>query len=184
MIALLPPIIHPVHINDFMRIYRKLIVLPNKNAETGKELVHELIYLLNAEIARNNYELNKVPPSVAEILVDYMQNNLDRPITLQELSNQVHLEKSYLLRLFRSETGKTPIDALIEMRLDKASDLVAATDMKICEIAGACGYRTVSFFVAAYRKRYGMTPGAHRRMIRESEPSGNQRSAPGEEAEV
>ena len=94
-----------------------------------------------------------------------MQENLNSNITLEEISRMVHLEKSYLVRLFRKETGKTPIDALIEMRLTKASDLIATTDLSIYDIATQCGYNTVSFFISMYKKRYGMTPEVHRRLI-------------------
>lgn len=165
-IVRMEPIIHPARVNDISQIYQRLVTLPNRNSIIAKELVHELIYLLNAEIAKKNYEVHQTAHTIAETIFVYMQEHLDQPITLGTLSDFVHLEKSYLLRRFRIETGKTPIEALIEMRLDKACDLIAATDLSINEIAAACGYHTVSFFIATYKKRYGMTPQAHRRMLR------------------
>ena len=55
-------------------------------------------------------------------------------------------------RQFKKNTGKTPIKALIEMRIEKATDLVANTDIKICDIAAMCGYNTASFFISEYKK--------------------------------
>ena len=98
-----------------------------------------------------------------------MQENLHRSITLGELSRLVHREKSYLLRLFKKETGKTPIEALIEMRLTLATDLVATSDLSIGEIAAQCGYNTVSFFISKYKQHYGMTPEEHRHFIKENQ---------------
>ena len=67
-----------------------------------------------------------------------------------------------MARKFKHETGKTVFEMLTELRLVKASELVTAGDMPISEIAEVCGYNTVSFFIAEYKKRYGITPRAHR----------------------
>ena len=58
---------------------------------------------------------------------------------------------------------------LVEMRLDRASDLVFTTDMSISDIAAACGYATVSFFISEYKRRFGQTPEAHRRLKKEDQ---------------
>lgn len=150
-----------------MSIYQKLISLPDQNSPIAKELVHQLIYTINAEISKKNYTLLKSTENVSETILAYMQDHLDKNITLDELSKLVHLEKSYLVRLFRSETVKTPIELLIEMRLTKASDLVATSDLSIHEIAAQCGYNTVSFFISKYKQRYGMTLEVHRQVLKQ-----------------
>ncbi len=165
----LEPIIHPTHAQEFMNIYQNLIALPDKNSLIAKELVHQLIYALNAEILKKNYELLKPKATISETIILYMQKNLHRSITLGELSRLVHREKSYLIRLFKKETGKTPIEALIEMRLTLATDLVATSDLSIGEIAAQCGYNTVSFFISKYKQHYGMTPEEHRHFIKENQ---------------
>ena len=162
----LEPIIHPTHTNEIMNIYQKLITLPKRNSLIAKELVHQLIYTLNAEISKKNYELLKPTRTISESVLAYMQENINQPITLEKLSNLVHREKSYLVRLFKKETGKTPIEILIDMRLTAAADLVATSNLNISEIAVQCGYNTVSFFIKKYKERYGMTPEIHRQMIR------------------
>ena len=162
----LEPIIHPSHTNEVMNIYKNLTSLPNKNSDIAKELVRELIYILNAEISKKNYLLLKPTECISQIIIAYMQRHLDRNITLDELSNIVHIEKSYLVRLFRKETGKTPIDTLLSMRLDKALDLITTTDLSVYEIASQCGYNTVSFFISTYKQRYGKTPELHRQILK------------------
>ena len=167
----LDPVIHPRRPEDLFRIYESLLSTSDQNSEVAKDLVRELIYLLNAESVRKHRESLCKERSVSENAIAYMIDHLSEPITLQELSSVFFLEKSYFARLFRSETGKTPIDMLIAMRLDKAMDLVATTDMSISEISAECGYRTVSFFIAAYKKRYRTTPEAHRRMLKSVQKS-------------
>ena len=148
-----------------MSIYEKLIKLADKNNDAAKSLVLELLYTVNAEICRHNYELHKPANDICETVLDHMRKNLQEEITLDALSELVHLEKSYLVRLFKKSTGKTPVEMLISLRLDKASDLVANTNLRICDIASLCGYNTVSFFIASYKKRYGITPEWHRRNL-------------------
>jgi len=163
----LEPIIHPVYTNEISNIYRSLISLSDRCSEPSKELVRELIYMLNAEISRKNYEVVKPQEIISDKLISYLRDNLDSHITLDSISKHLHLEKSYLIRLFKSETGKTPIEILIEMRLEKASDLIATTELSVNKVASECGYNTVSFFISEYKKRYGMTPQIHRSIIRE-----------------
>ena len=168
-IVRLEPIIHPTHTKEIMNIYQNIIALPDKNSLFAKELVHQLIYTLNAEILKKNYELLKPQATISETIITYMQENLNHNITLDQLSKLVHREKSYLVRLFRNETGKTPIEALIEMRLTLATDLVATTELSIGQIAEQCGYNTVSFFISKYKQYHGMTPEEHRYFIKENQ---------------
>lgn len=161
----LESIIHPTHTEDVIDIYQNIIALPDKNSSIAKDLVRQLIYTLNAEILKKNYQLLKPKKTISETLLTYLQENLNRNITLDELSKLVHREKSYLIRVFKNETGKTPIEALTEMRLSMANDLIATSDLSINEIAAQSGYNTVSFFISKYKERYGITPEEHRRVI-------------------
>ena len=164
LIDRLPKIVHPEQEEVFLRIYTRLLRLSNRNSPAAKALVSELLYRLNAEVYRHQYEAVRPPKSVCNTVMEYMRDNLQENITLDKLAGLVHLEKSYLTRLFRKTVGQTPINLLIEWRLEKAMDLVTNTDMKIGDIAKACGYNTTSFFIAAYKKTHGQTPDAHRKM--------------------
>lgn len=159
------PIIHPENPCLFESIYTKLTNISDKNSPAANELVMELIYLINAEICKKNYRMLKPSENICDIALSYMRRNAASAITLEELASMVHLEKSYFARLFKKNTGHSPIDMLISIRLDRANDLVSNTDTKICDIAEMCGYNTVSFFISAYKKKYGITPEEHRRLL-------------------
>ncbi len=165
IVSSLKPIIHPRDTAALSYIYKRLIALPDRNSPSAKELVKELLYTLGAEIAHGNYEASVPDNDKSEIIISYMLKNLDSQITLDTLCSLVHLEKSYLVRTFKSKTGKTPIEMLISFRMDKACDLVLSTDMKISDISELCGYRVPSFFIAEYKKRFSVTPSEHRKLI-------------------
>lgn len=162
----LPFVIHTGGAEDYITIYKKLINLTDNNSPAAKELVRELIYRLNAEVCKKNYEEIKPEQSLSEVIMAYMRKNLQKNITLEDLSDLVHLEKSYLTRQFKKSVGKTPINALIEMRLEKACDLIVNTDIKITQIAEMCGYNNTSFFISEYKKKFGKTPETHRKESR------------------
>ena len=128
-------------------------------------LVDEIIFLLNADLAHEEFMRLNSHSSIIDKAIGYMEKNLSLKIALDELASIANLEKSYFIRLFKKETGRTPFKILNEMRLDRASDLLATTDMKVSEIASAVGFGTTSFFISEYKKRFGFTPREHRKNI-------------------
>ena len=68
------------------------------------------------------------------------------------------LDKNYFVRLFKSTYGKTPINVLIDLRMERASDLIVNTNIPITDIAESCGYSSVSYFITEYKKHFGITP--------------------------
>ena len=162
LICRLQPVIHPRDTGALLEIYRTLIGVPDRSSSAARSLVLEILHTLNAEISHLEYESVKPGTGAVDTVIAYMLRHLSEPLSLDALSEVARLEKSYFVRLFRKMTGKTPIEMLVEMRLDHACDLVATTDMKIFDIAIASGYRTPSFFISEYKKRFGFTPNKHR----------------------
>ncbi|GED25662.1 hypothetical protein BAG01nite_17640 [Brevibacillus agri] len=62
-------------------------------------------------------------------------------------------------RLFKQQTGHSPIDYLISVRLDRAKALLAQTDASLQEVAEGVGYSDLSYFIRAFKKHTGVTPG-------------------------
>lgn len=154
----LPAVVTPYSDGTFTPIYRELMGLDFTENHAANMLVMELIYKLNAEVCRRSYTQNKPRETHASTVLQYIRGNLHRDVTLEELADLVHLNKNYLVRLFRETYGQTPIKMLIEMRLEHACDLIANTGMPIAEIAAACGYSSASYFIAEYKKHFGTTP--------------------------
>ena len=88
----------------------------------------------------------------------YIREHFQQPITLDELAAAVHLDKAYLVRLFKKQYSVTPIEYLITQRLHHAGMLLANTTMPIEEIAAACGYSTASFFIRQFKQHVHTTP--------------------------
>lgn len=163
LISSLDPIIQPISEYTFIPIYSELLNVSFSDEDAAKNLIMELLYKLNAEQYRIQYVKNRVKENVTSQVLRYLKDNLSKEITLNDLAELVHLEKNYLVRIFKSAYGQSPISALISMRMERACDLVANTDIPITEIASLCGYSSPSYFTAEYKKHYGITPLAQRK---------------------
>ncbi len=144
--------------HTFIPIYTELVSLANSDTKAAEILVMELLYRLNAEVCRQNYKEVKPPETPCSLVLNYIKNNLEHEINLEQLANMVHLDKNYLVRLFKETYGQTPINTLIDMRMERACDLITNTSMSISQIATACGYTSASYFTAEFKKRFGITP--------------------------
>lgn len=157
----LPPLVVIKNPFEIKGIYERLLNLaPHENAEN---LIMQLIYLINAQVCQDKFEQSQTKKTPCDLIFNYLKNNFNRHISLDELAKTVHLEKSYLIRLFYSKYKKTPIQALIDFRLEHACHLVLESDMKVGDICDICGFNTLSFFIKQYKKKFGFTPLEHRK---------------------
>lgn len=151
-------VLSPVSEYTFLPIYEELLSLSPNDCEAAEALIFELIYKIKAEYFRKKYQEKKPQKSYALTILNYMKNNLEKNITLDSLAEQVNLNKSYLVRLFKSTYGKTPMQVLIALRMEKAYDLIVNTNISISQIAFECGFSSDSYFIAGYKKRFFETP--------------------------
>ena len=102
-----------------------------------------------------------------EMAMDYVRRHYMEPITLPDVAEMTHLSPNYFSTLFRKRTNMRFMEYVLKVRLEKASDMLANTDMYVYEIANACGYEDVRYFVRVYQKAYGITPANFRRYFRQ-----------------
>lgn len=101
--------------------------------------------------------------SIVSELKKYIQQNLNRKLTRDDLSEYVHLNESYLSRLFHKETGASLSDYILQERMKKASELIAETDNPIYGIANELCYDNFSYFAKMFKKVYNLTPQEYRK---------------------
>ncbi len=101
-------------------------------------------------------------------VLNYIQENYSKKIYISELAREANVSKDYFSKIFKSITGKTPVEYLTTYRIHKACNLLAATDLSVLEIALTVGFEDVSFFVKTFKKFLGDTPKAYRQSHRVS----------------
>ena len=82
---------------------------------------------------------------------------------LAELADLVHMTPNYFCNYFKKQTGLTPFTQLNNIRVRRASKMLRNTEKSIAEIAEACGYENVSFFIRKFKEIRGCTPSVYRR---------------------
>lgn len=95
-------------------------------------------------------------------LQEYITLNLARDIGRDEIAAAAGLQPATVSRRIRSQSGMTLREYLNAARLSYARCLLAETELTIEEIARQSGYRYASYFIRAYRKAFGSSPGAER----------------------
>ena len=81
---------------------------------------------------------------------------------LKEIAAQVNFSAAYLNVVFRTETGMTVKQYLIDRRITEAKRLLKEPSVRISEIAQRCGYSNSNYFAKAFKESTGMTPGEYR----------------------
>ncbi len=93
-----------------------------------------------------------------EKVMDYVNHNFNRNITLGEIAKMVNMTEISFSRFFKTKTGITFIETLLECRIGNASRLLIDTTQSIAEIAYNCGFNNISNFNRLFKKRKGCTP--------------------------
>jgi AraC-like DNA-binding protein len=134
----------------------------------GCKMLSELEQLLR-ELITTAFDLIDHKRSTArdrlvDSVIDYIDRNFMRPISLAELSDLVLLSPRYLNRIFKTEMGMTIGNYITGKRMETAKDFLEHENMKIKEIGRIVGYGNVQSFIRSFKKQYGMTPLAFRRL--------------------
>lgn len=104
----------------------------------------------NAEFSYNSRRVEKV--------MEYINMNFDKQVSLAEVSRIASMTEVSFSRFFKSRTGISFIDSLIEIRLGHASRKLIDTTESVAEVAYNCGFNNISNFNRIFKKKKGCTP--------------------------
>ena len=101
-------------------------------------------------------------------VISYMEENYGKKITLQNLADTIPCNSQYLCRFFKDIAGVSPIQYLINLRLNRACYLLEHTSKSVLEVALDCGFENVSYFIRKFKEIKGCTPKNYCNMSRNS----------------
>ncbi len=93
---------------------------------------------------------------------EYIKNNFQKGITLNDVADYVNLSAYYLSKLFKKELGINFIDYITFCRMEKAKKLLKSTDEPIINISIELGYNEPNYFSKVFKKNFGITPSQYR----------------------
>lgn len=96
-------------------------------------------------------------------LLSELAESCDQRWTLNKMAVQCKLQRTQFNAIVQKLTGCTPMDYLARLRMEHAKTLLRETDMKIIDIAFACGFSSSQYFANTFRHTTGLTPTGYRR---------------------
>ena len=98
---------------------------------------------------------------LVEKILDYFEEHYDEKISLNQIAGNMYLSPFYISKIFKSETGESPIHALIEIRMGKARELLQKEPgLSVQEVAERVGYDDAYHFSKLFKKKFGISPSA------------------------
>lgn len=100
-----------------------------------------------------------------KVMLQYIREHDSEELTLAKIAGSAAVSENECLRCFRSMIGSSPIQYVKQLRIQKAAQLLTATDGRISEIGAACGFQEMSYFAKIFRQVKGCTPSEYRRKM-------------------
>jgi AraC family transcriptional regulator len=136
--------------------------------------VEQAVDLLSTQLIRAHSSFGTLPQTEpkrgladwqVKRVAGYMQDFIEREISLDEVAALVGLSRFHFCTAFRLATGLTPHHYLTQLRMTHACRLLAEPSLSIIQVALAVGYQTPSAFAASFRKATQVTPSEFRRTL-------------------
>ena len=113
------------------------------------------------------------------LCIDYIYNHLYETIRVEDLAEQVHLNRSYLSTLFKKETGQPVSAYILSKRIEAAQNMLRFSDYSYAEIAAILAFSSQSHFIRVFQSKTGYTPKKFRnKFFRDSGQDQTHRDAP------
>ena len=123
----------------------------------------QTLYLLDdIYMDRKTPHIIKREKSPIDILLEYIHVNYSKDISLDDLCELIHTNRTTLNRKFKEQSGFTAMEYLLKHRIKIACDALTHTNLSLAEIAEAIGFKYDTYFIRVFEKKIGMTPTKYR----------------------
>ena len=152
--------------NEINTIFSIVAMEPDTNLFNDLEQ-NDLITQLMSSLIKNKLlkERASTSPNVTKKITSsilYMRENLSKKITLEDIASHVFTSKYYFIRSFKRQIGLSPYNYLLYLRINKAKELLASTDLPLDEIAQQSGFCDSKNLIYNFKKAVQLTPMQYR----------------------
>lgn len=120
---------------------------------------------LGAEVSTGKKTREIAYNSLCELMCEYMKNSIYKPLTLKELCAHFMLGKTQLCKIFRENTGQSPIDYYTGLKMKEAKRLLREKNDSVSQIADKLGYSSIHIFSRAFKKSVGYSPTVYAKSV-------------------
>lgn len=137
--------------------------------DCGESLVNAVDEVLSCDKMKEVMDVSVVAvdydptlPQHLKLALELMHNNIDEPLTVDEIATCVEISRRQLERLFFRHVNATPSRYYLELRLTRARQLLQQTNKSLTDIAVASGFVSISHFRRCFREFFDVSPGRFR----------------------
>lgn len=118
-----------------------------------------LTHLVDVIVEEIMTKKNNAQNVLAVKVRDYIQDHyMDCGLSIKQIAGSFHFHENYISNIYKEEYGENLSNAIEQLRIDKACELLSTTDIRIGEVASAVGYSSDSSFRRAFKKITGVSP--------------------------
>ncbi|WP_282035147.1 response regulator [Metabacillus indicus] len=128
-----------------------------ENEEQFQEWLSRIILNVQEYQELNDKE-NRRHKQAVDYMIQYIYENYEQNITLNELSEQVFISRNYLSQIFKKATGHSFNYYLTKVRMEKAKQMILEGNLLIYEIAEKVGFKNTPYFSSLFKKYMGVNP--------------------------
>lgn len=161
--------LNPEQMNSVLREFERIHTLSEKNGFLAEKQLYTSAFMLLMHVK----ELAEITESVtsqnvqSEIVsaIHYINKHYHEQISLEQISDMVHLSKYHFCRLFHNATGATFLDYIYNVRLSKVHKMLVETNLPINDIALRCGFTSTAHLTRIFKQVYNISPREFRKTI-------------------
>lgn len=154
-------------ISDRISLFEEILTvmhfeLGDDTLHYASSLLHHFLASLRCIHTYRGVSTSSVSSDIIESAQHYIEENIERHITLSQIAEYVGLSVSNFSMKFRRATGCSPIAYMNRVRMERASELLRTTTMQINQISYKLGINDALYFSRMFRKHTGMSPQEYR----------------------
>ena len=157
----------PLPLDPQLETMLKLFMMESKLQQTGfafilDNLSHMIaIHLLRSlESNIDKKEMIAVTPARKEISksIEFFHEHINSEFSLEEVAGFADMSKYHFARVFKQETGKTPYQFFIDLKIQKAADMLKTGKFNVTDVCFMLGFKSHSHFTRVFSRKVGMAP--------------------------
>jgi AraC-like DNA-binding protein len=155
------PIIHLKNFREIETIMDKIYAIAEDSSECAEAMQIGLVYQFFSALLQD--KKNAPTQDIVESAMRIIDYNLNTEITVEEISNTLHIDPSHLTRVFKNSTGISPKQYMLNQKIDHAKTLLTETNASIFDVAQSVGYADQLYFSRIFKKKEGLSPSKYRK---------------------
>ncbi|MGI6449194.1 MAG: helix-turn-helix domain-containing protein [Desulfitobacteriia bacterium] len=144
--------VYGVKNDEVISVFQDIVIFPLLNDKGETE---EVVVLFKEQRSYN------VTKNINQS-IKYLKENYQHEYCLEDVAKAANLSPYHFIRVFKSQTGKTPYEFLLDLKLQKAKEMLIDSTKTITEICSELGFSSPSYFAAVFNKNIGESPKVYR----------------------